>query len=42
MINIIDTFEDFKNCFANNLNLSIEEKIKLWEECYISKYPVRI
>lgn len=39
MINIIDTFEDFKNCFANNLNLSIEEKIKLWEECYISKYP---
>lgn len=39
MINIINTFEDFKNCFANNLNLSTEEKIKLWEECYISKYP---
>ena len=39
MINIINTFEDFKKCFANNLDLSTEEKIKLWEECYISKYP---
>lgn len=39
MINIIDTFEDFKNCLKNNLNLSIEEKMQLWEKCYISKYP---
>lgn len=39
MINIINTFEDFKKCFANNLDLSTEEKIKLLEECYISKYP---
>lgn len=39
MIQIFDTFEDFKSVFKDNLNLSIEEKIELWEKGYISKYP---
>lgn len=39
MIQIIDTFKDFKLCFENKLNLPIDKKIKLWEEVYISKYP---
>ncbi len=39
MINIIDTFKDFKGCFQEKLDLLIEEKIELWEKCYISKYP---
>lgn len=39
MINIIDTFKDFKICFQDKLHLSIEEKIELWQAAYISKYP---
>lgn len=39
MIRIIDTFRDFEKCFKDNLNISLEEKISLWEEEYISKYP---
>lgn len=39
MPHIIDTFKDFKLCFEDKLNLSIDEKINLWEERYISKYP---
>jgi len=39
MLHIIDTFKDFKSCFEEKLDLSIKEKIDLWERCYISKYP---
>lgn len=39
MIKIIDTFKDFKNCFENKLDISIAEKIDLWEKYYINKYP---
>lgn len=39
MINIIDTFKDYEICFHGKLDLSIEDKIDLWEKCYISKYP---
>lgn len=39
MINIIDTFEDFKECFEYNLDLTVDEKIALWEDCYMFKYP---
>lgn len=39
LIEIIDTFKDFKSCFKDKLDISIEEKIKLWESCYINKYP---
>ena len=34
MINIVDTFEDFKECFESNLDLTVDEKIALWEDCY--------
>lgn len=39
MIEVIDTFKDFKACFEDNLNISVEEKIDLWGNCYINKYP---
>lgn len=39
MIEVIDTFRDFKVCFKGNLNISVEEKIDLWENRYINKYP---
>jgi hypothetical protein len=39
MINIIDTFKDFKSCFEGNLKLSVQEKIDLWKTSYINKYP---
>lgn len=39
MINVIDTFKDFKECFEGNLELSIEDKIALWKTSYICKYP---
>ncbi|WP_161802944.1 hypothetical protein [Caloranaerobacter sp. TR13] len=35
MIKIIDTFKEFKEVFQNNLDLSIEEKIGLWDKAYI-------
>lgn len=38
MIKIIDTFKDFKGNFENNLKLSIDEKIELWEHTY-KEYP---
>ncbi|WP_069650112.1 hypothetical protein [Caloranaerobacter ferrireducens] len=39
MIKIIDTFKEFKEVFQNNLDLSIEEKIELWDKAYICKFP---
>ena len=39
MIEIIDTFKHFKACFEGNLNKSVDEKIDLWENCYIRNYP---
>lgn len=38
MIKIIDTFKDFRGNFENNLNLSIDKKIELWERTY-KEYP---
>lgn len=38
MIHIVDTFKDFKLCFKDKLDLTIEEKIDLWEKNYIYKY----
>lgn len=39
MIKIINTFKHFDECFETNLDTSVEEKINLWENCYINKYP---
>lgn len=39
MIKTIDTFKDFKACFEDNLNISVGEKIDLWDKLYIHKYP---
>lgn len=39
VIEIIDTFKDFKECFENNLCMPVDEKINLWQNCYILKYP---
>jgi uncharacterized protein YjaZ len=39
MINVIDTFIDFKEIFKDKLNFSIDDKIKLWEEDYMVNYP---
>lgn len=39
MISLIDTFEDFRMCFQDNLDATIKEKIKIWEDCYISNFP---
>ncbi len=39
MINIIDTFQEFRECFEDKLDLSIDDKIRIWQDCYISKYP---
>lgn len=39
MINIIDAFQDFKEGFKGNLDLSVEDKIELWEQIYNEKYP---
>lgn len=38
MISLIDTFEDFRMCFQDNLDATIKEKIKIWKECYISNF----
>ncbi|QAT41315.1 MULTISPECIES: hypothetical protein [unclassified Clostridium] len=38
-VKIIDTFKDFEECFKDKLDASVEDKIDLWEKCYISKYP---
>lgn len=37
MIKVIDSFKDFKEVFENNLDVSIDDKIKLWESLYSSK-----
>ncbi|CEP81859.1 hypothetical protein QJR30_13570 [Paraclostridium sordellii] len=42
MVSIIDAFKDFKEGFENNLEISTEEKIKLWENIYNDKYPLLI
>ena len=42
MVSIIDAFKDFKEGFENNLEISTEEKIKLWEKIYNDKYPLLI
>ncbi|QTA37551.1 hypothetical protein JYK00_07410 [Thermosipho ferrireducens] len=39
MIKIIDTFKEFKEVFQNKLDLSVDEKIDLWNKAYICKYP---
>lgn len=39
MINVIDAFYDFKEGFKDNLELSTEGKIELWEKIYSNKYP---
>lgn len=39
IIQVIDTFLDFKECFQDSLDLRAEDKINLWENCYIKKYP---
>lgn len=39
LITIIDTFNEFKNNFENRLDVSIDEKILIWEKNYISRYP---
>lgn len=39
MIEIIDTFKHFIACFEDNLNISVDKKIDLWENCYINNYP---
>lgn len=39
MINIIDTFKDFKSYFERNLEIPVQEKIDLWRTSYISNYP---
>lgn len=39
MIEFIDTFKGFKTCLENNFNLSISEKINLWEKFYSDNYP---
>lgn len=39
MIKFIDTFKDFKEAFENKLDITIEDKITLWENVYGSKYP---
>jgi hypothetical protein len=38
-VKVIDTFKDFVECFKDKLDVSVEDKIDLWEKCYISKYP---
>lgn len=39
MIHILDTFKDFELCFQGQLDVTIEEKIHIWENNYMSKYP---
>ena len=39
MFTLVDTFPEFKKYFQNNLDKSIEEKIIIWKEKYISQYP---
>jgi len=39
VLEIIDTFKDFKKVFENNLDLSTNEKIDLWNKAYICKFP---
>lgn len=36
---VIDTFKDYVACFQHNLDRSLEEKIGIWENCYMSQYP---
>jgi len=39
MIKIIDTFNEYRKAFENNLEASIDDKINIWDKIYISKYP---
>lgn len=39
MINVIDTFNDFRSCFERSLEIPVEDKINLWKTSYISNYP---
>lgn len=39
MIEIIDTFLDYRDCFRDKLDAPIDEKIDLWEKRYMIKYP---
>ncbi|WP_073071476.1 hypothetical protein [Thermosipho atlanticus] len=39
MMKIIDTFQEFRKVFCNKLDLSVNEKVELWDKKYISKYP---
>lgn len=39
MINTIDTFKTFKEVFKDKLDISIDDKIKLWEYEYMIHYP---
>ena len=39
MINTIDTFKNFKEVFKDKLDISIDDKIKLWEYEYMIHYP---
>lgn len=39
MIDLIDTFKDFRRCFEGNLEAPVHEKIELWKTGYICNYP---
>ncbi|WP_346847461.1 hypothetical protein [uncultured Clostridium sp.] len=39
MINIIDTFKDYKGFMEENLNKEPKEKMELWEKFYNSNFP---
>lgn len=38
-LNTIDTFKTFKEVFKDKLDISIDDKIKLWEYEYMIHYP---
>lgn len=40
MINVIDAFINFKEGFEDKLDISVEDKIKLWEQIYENSYPI--
>lgn len=40
MINVIDTFINFKEGFEDKLDISVKDKIKLWEQIYENSYPI--
>jgi len=39
MINIIDTFKDYKGFMEENSNKEPKEKMELWEKFYNSNFP---